>query len=66
MATIDGLTARELVRSGSCIGCASVRPVGGNLWCRGCIDEMETTGLIPDLLRGGEAMRRPDEPLAGL
>lgn len=44
------MEAWELSRSDLCIGCAQ-RP--GSLWC----DEYRRTGVLPDLLDGGRALR---------
>ena len=52
--TLDAAEARELARSDLCIGCA-LRP--GSLWCDGCRDEYRRTGVLPDLLDGGRALR---------
>ena len=60
--TLDTAEARELARSGRCIGCAGERPHhgadgGGSLWCPACWKVLSLTGSLPDLLRGGEALR---------
>ena len=53
----------ELARSTLCLGCAAERPRpgsekgAGSLWCRGCWRTFFRTGELPDLLRGGEALR---------
>ena len=57
---LDTAAARELSRSDLCIGCAGPRASNGNesLWCKACRTIWSTTGRGPDLLRGGEALRR--------
>ena len=61
--TLDPAEAWELSRSGRCIGCAAERPRpgteegAGSLWCPACWKVLSLTGSLPDLLRGGEALR---------
>ena len=60
--TLDTAEARDLARSGRCIGCAAERPRhgtegAGSLWCPGCWKVLFRTGSLPDLLDGGEALR---------
>ena len=61
--TLDTAEARELARSGRCIGCAAERPRpgteegAGSLWCPDCWKVLFRTGSLPDLLDGGRALR---------
>ena len=62
--TLDTAEARELARSGRCIGCAGERPRprgeegAASLWCPACWKVLDRTGSLPDLLGGGKALRR--------
>ena len=61
--TLDAAEAWELARSDLCIGCAGERPRhgaedgAGSLWCPGCWKVLDRTGILPNLLDGGEALR---------